>query len=232
MKKLLPFFLTAIAFGTGLHAQKIGTGKELQKNIKYAGLLISYSGTQQDNVKTTFENIIASDEKQSSIKFGAGYFFNSKMAAGLGFNIGTNKINKEVKNTLGPNTITESKTNHFGFSPSIRNYLTLDKNHHFYLYAQTGLVFGREKGTETITTGTKITTTDIKVNNYGISFTPGLLAFIQNGFAFEVNVGVGGINHSVETRKSEDLPDAVTKETNIDLNINILKMNLGISYYF
>lgn len=232
MKKILLLALSNVVFLSLLTAQNIGSGKELKKGTKYGGLLISYSGSQKENVQSTFENIIKSDETQSSFKFGGGYFFGPRMAAGIGFNIGTNKVNKEVKNAFGPNTITDKKTNQFGFSPFIRNYLSLDKNRHFYLYTQTGLVFGRDKGTETATTGDRITKTDVQTNSYGISFTPGLLAFVEKGFAFEVNVGVGGINHSKETRKTAGEPDAIIKQTDVDLNINILKMNLGISYYF
>ncbi len=230
MKPFVTILFAILVFNS--YSQEKSDGTILLKKMKYAGLLVSYSKTEKLNSKSIIENVVSSYQKSSSIKFGGGYLINNKMAIGLGLSTGTNLINKEVKNTFGANTITDSKTTHWGFSPFIRNFMSLDKGHHFYIYTQTGLVFGFDNGTEISTTGTSSTNTSIKSNNYGISFTPGLLAFIKDGFAFELNVGVAGINSSKETRKVVGQPDAVVKQTDIDLNIDILKLNIGVSYYF
>lgn len=219
-------------FFSSLIAQKKVKGFEVKKGNAFTGLLLSYSNQKKENSKNSFENIVSSKDNQISIKTGGGYFVKDWLALGLGFNLSRSSTSKETKNATGPNSIENSSSNGFGFTPYLRNYIGLDRNHHFYLYTQTGLVFSMDNGSATLSTGSIETTTDIFKKNYGISFTPGLLAFVEKGFAFEVNVGVGGINYSIEKKKTPGQPEAVIKNTNVDLNINILKLNLGFAYYF
>ncbi|ULQ53197.1 outer membrane beta-barrel protein [Flavihumibacter fluvii] len=207
-------------------------GKVLDKKTAYIGLLLSYTNTTKENTKSTFENIKYAKASESSIKTGGGYFFKKNFAVGLAFSYGAEKENMESINAVGPNTITDQDLQTFAFTPFIRNYFPLSKKNRFYLFTQTGLQFGFGNGEESTSTGNTTVITDIQKNNYGIAFTPGMIFIVEKGFAFEVNVGILGLNYSKETKTTPDQPQAVLKETNFDLNINLLRLNLGISYYF
>jgi hypothetical protein len=146
--------------------------------------------------------------------------------------LGFENIDKELEQTFGPNTFSNSKTNTYGISPFVRNYIALDSKQRFYLFNQTGIILSKSKGDEQSTTGDITVASTISKRTMGISLSPGLLIFVDKGFAFEVNIPIGGINYGMETKTTTNLPDAVIKQSNVDLNINILRMNLGFSYYF
>jgi hypothetical protein len=76
MKEYTFIIANLIALTTPLCAQQINNEVyELSKKKMYTGILISYAGTQKDNVKTTFENVIYSRGDETSIKVGYGYLF-------------------------------------------------------------------------------------------------------------------------------------------------------------
>jgi hypothetical protein len=209
-----------------------GGGKILDKKAAFINLLFSYANTTQENTKTTLENIKYSKASEASINTGGGYFFKKNIALGLGFSYGAEKENMETINNIGPNTFSDQDLKTYTFSPFIRNYLSISKKNILYLFTQTGLQFGIGNGNEITSTGNSTITTDIDKNIYGIAFTPGVVFIVEKGFAFEVNVGILGLNYSKETRTTPNQPEAVLKETNVDLNINLLRLNLGLSYYF
>jgi len=161
-----------------------------------------------------------------------GYFFKKNFAAGFGFSYGAENENMETINNIGPNSFSDQDLKTYTFSPFIRNYLPLGKKNSLYVFTQTGLQFGFGNGKEFTSTGSTAINSDIQKNFYGIAFTPGVVLVVEKGFAFEVNVGVLGFNYSKETKTTANQPQAVLKETNVDLNINLLKLNLGLSYYF
>ncbi len=222
-----------MAFAIGVNGQQIENGGfELSKKTMYTGILMSYTGTQKDNVASTFENVIYSKDNSTSVKIGGGYFILNNFAVGIGLSIGFDNTEKEINNTIGTNTVSKLNSNTFGFTPFVRNYLSLGSKKRFYLFNQTGIIFSKSKGDETSTTGNNTIESTISKNALGISISPGVLIFVDDGFAFEVNIPIGGVNYSKETKSSTNLPDAVIKQSNVDLNINILRMNLGFSYYF
>lgn len=233
MKGKAFIIVNLFAFLSGVYGQQVDKGGfELSKKTMYTGILMSYTGTQKDNVKSSFENVIYSNENETSVKIGGGYFINNNFALGIGLSLGFDNLDKELKNTLGPNTISSLNSHTFGFSPFVRNYISLDSKKRFYLFNQTGILFSKSKGDESSITGKNTIESSISKNALGISLSPGVLIFVDKGFAFEVNIPIGGLTYSKETKSSTNLPDAVIQQANVDLNINILKMNLGFSYYF
>lgn len=207
-------------------------GKVLDKKTAFVALLLSYTNTTEENTKSTIENIKYAKSSETSVQTGGGYFFKNNFAVGVGITYGSEKSNMETINNLGPNTFTNQNLASLTFTPFIRNYFPLTKKNRFYLFTQTGIQFGFGNGNESTSTGSLTINTDIQKNVYGIAFTPGVIMVVNKGFAFEVNVGVLGLNYSKETKTTPGEPQSVLKETNFDLNINLLKLNLGLSYYF
>jgi Protein of unknown function (DUF3575) len=233
MKKIT-ILLTVVFFQLEAYqgfAQSEG-GKALDKKTAFIGLLFSYTNTTKENTKSTLENIKFAKASEASINTGGGYFFKKNFAVGFGFSYGSEIENMETINVIGPNTFTDQDLKTYTFSPFIRNYLSLSKKNSLYVFTQTGLQFGFGNGGESTSTGNTTIDSDIQKNYYGIAFTPGVVLIVQKGFAFEVNVGVLGFNYSKETKTTPNQPQVVLKETNVDLNINLLSLNLGLSYYF
>ncbi|ULQ57598.1 hypothetical protein KJS94_05215 [Flavihumibacter rivuli] len=212
-------------------AQTTG-GMVLEKKTAYVGLLLSYTNSTKEYVEELFQELKYARSVQFSIQTGGGYFIKKNTAIGLGLGIEGESSDQEAINAIGPNTFTNKNIHSYFLSPFIRHYFGLGKANRLYLFTQTGLQFGIGKGDETLTTGTKVTTTDIKKNDYRLAFTPGIILIVEKGFAFELNVGVLGFDYAKETRTTPDEPQTVITETNVDLNINLLRLKLGIAYYF
>ncbi len=45
-------------------------------------------------------------------------------------------------------------------------------------------------------------------------------------------IGVGGIKYTVEKRQQAGAPEGVIKTVDFDFRIDLLKLSLGIAYYF
>lgn len=154
------------------------------------GILVSYANTKKENNKTLLENVKYSDITKFSVSSAGGYFFKKHFSVGLGFDYGAEKENIESINTFGPNTVSDRNVKTYTLIPFIRNYFPLGDQHKFFMFTETGLEFEFGNGSELSSTGSTSTTADIKTNNYGIAFVPGIIFLAEKGFAFEVNVWV------------------------------------------
>jgi len=207
--------------------------KFLDERSAFVNLLFSYSNTKKENSNSLLENVKSSNVTNFSIRTGGGYFFKKYFAGGLGLVYDSEKENAEKINTFGPNTFLDRDLQSYTFTPSIRNYLPIGPNDQFFLFTQTGFELKVANGNESITTGTDSTNADIKKYEYGLSFTPGVILLLKNGFAVEANVGVLGFKHSKETiTPTNGQPQTEVSSTNFNFDINLLKLFLGISYYF
>lgn len=206
--------------------------KPLDAKSAFVAVLISYSDVDKKNSKSLIENVVSSNVTTLSVRSFGGYFLKQNFALGLGFDYTSEQEESENINTFGPNSFVDRDFQTFTFTPFIRNYFPIGVNNRFYLFTQTGLELGFGNGDESNNTGDTNTSATIDRLNYGIAFTPGLIFLVQKGFAFEINVGVLGLNHSKETTTPTNDEESVVKRTNFNFDINLLKLNLGISYYF
>ena len=231
LKFLLVIFALVFLFPTNLTAQTEETNP-LAKSEAFVALLASYSNTKKENSKTLLENVEYSNVTNFSIKAAGGYFIKEYFALGLGAEYSSQKEDSENVNTFGPNSLIDKTLRRYTFSPFIRNYFPIGSQNRFFIFTQTGLEIGWGNGEEVNTTGDNAITSDIEEINYGLAFTPGVTFIVERGFAFEVNVGVLGLKHSKETITPSDDEETVITKTNFNFDINLLSLNLGISYYF
>ena len=64
----------------------------------------------------------------------------------------------------------------------------------------------------------------------GIS--PGITFFAMENFAFEVQLDVLGYELQVRNREINGVEQSRDVRNNVDFNINILSLKLGLAYYF
>ncbi|WP_268036353.1 DUF3575 domain-containing protein [Algoriphagus sp. PAP.12] len=236
MNRFLSFLLLILLsfFSNQAIAQFDEAPKKLEKNTGYVGLLFSYSQNSKENSKVLLDNVKYSKSSSTSVNTGGGYFFKENFAVGMGVTYDSNLSEAESINTFGPNTLSDSEVFSWFFNPFIRNYFPIGQTNQFYIFTQTGLEYGFGNGTETAETGNSKEDYDISERSYGIAFTPGMIFLVKQGFAFELNVGVVGIERTEKKKISSDpdvLPE-IQNSTKANLNINLLQLNLGLSYYF
>ena len=81
-------------------------------------------------------------------------------------------------------------------------------------------------GTGDDLTGTYETNWDV---NVGLA--PGLIMFLNNYSAIEVNVGVLGFNYSHSTAKTDQIYEAQHSNKGANFKINLISITFGVAFY-
>jgi hypothetical protein len=67
---------------------------------------------------------------------------------------------------------------------------------------------------------------------FGIGLSPGITFFAMENFAFEVQINVLGYDVSIKETTKNGTDESRDVRQNVSFNIDILSMDLGLSYYF
>lgn len=125
----------------------------------------------------------------------------------------------------------------------IKNHIPISSNNVFYVTNQTELYYGYKSGPSETYIDDVLERKYTEGHSVGISIRPGILIFLTDNFAFDLNMGILGFSHSQEdvsyeypennpplenNRKS----DARNKSTSLNLKFDLLKLGFGFSYYF
>ena len=79
--------------------------------------------------------------------------------------------------------------------------------------------------------GASVTGTFETTNEFGIGCAPGLVAFINNSIAAEVNIGVLGFNYTHTKQVTDQVYVGYRKASQMNFKINIFSIALGIAFY-
>ena len=100
-----------------------------------------------------------------------------------------------------------------------RNYISLGNSRRFALFAESQLIFEDLTGTFS--------------KNYSLELgvAPGLVAFINNYTAVEVNIGVLGVHYGHTRQVTDQIHIANQSSSSINFRINIFSIGMGIAFY-
>ncbi|MGL5773063.1 MAG: hypothetical protein ACRCX1_09840, partial [Bacteroidales bacterium] len=113
----------------------------------------------------------------------------------------------------------------------LRNYISLGNSRRFALYCETQLQFGKSQSKIVTGSGESLTGTYKTGTDLGIGVTPGMVAFINNFMAVELNVGVMGFNFSKERQVTNQVHVGEQSMSSGNFKINIFSLGLGIAFY-
>ena len=66
----------------------------------------------------------------------------------------------------------------------------------------------------------------------GLAVDPGIIAFLTDHLALELNVGVFGVSHSWSYQLHNQVENGTADSTSAGFMVNFLSMGVGLSYYF
>jgi hypothetical protein len=159
-----------------------------------------------------------------------GKFLREGTSLGATFRYGHDETDLTTDEAVGPDQRLEERTSTAGLAVQSRSYLPLGSPH-FYLYNQTALSAALTWGSvKTTTAGT--VEGDVSGQRYALDLQPGIAVLIVRGFAVEASVNVLGISYETERTEVPGLPDAVRTETKLDFQLDLLKLGIGLTYYF
>lgn len=202
-----------------------------------AGLSFGYSQSNHDSYQFLVLEDIRADQYSVQINPKLLYAFKDDMAVGLKFGYTRSLMKLENADiVLGQDTeygldhIYSLSHNYYG-TVLFRNYFSLGRTRRFGFFSEVQLQLGG--GQSKLTQGRGESLTGNYETNFqaGVGVMPGLVVFLSNYSAIEVNIGVLGFNY----RKTKSIKDQVyvshRKSQSANFRINLFSIQFGASFY-
>lgn len=197
----------------------------------------SYSAHRNDNFTLLLVDGIDSKGYTVHVTPTIAYAFKQNMAAGLRFKYGRSLLRVEDANlTIGGDGGTEIVVNDFYAlshsyigSAVMRQFIPLGHAKRFALFADIELEgggFQSKFANDVPVKGTYSTGYTM-----GLGITPGIVAFATNDVAFEVSVGMLGVNYTHTDQVHNQVYTGSVDASNLNFKVNLLTIGLGVSIY-
>ncbi len=240
IKSILPLLLLILGAGA-VQAQEFDRGIVLNtfvpKGQWVVGGSISYSEYSNDNYQfLVIENI---DGSGYTFKASPMFCYIVKDNLGLGgrfaYERSLTRLNSSTI-TLG-NDLNFNMNDLYSLSHSysgmaiMRNYISLGNSTRFGLFNEVQLNFGGSQSKLVNGRGDALTGTYEQAFNFNIGVAPGLMAFINDYTAIEVNVGVLGFTYSHVNQTTDQVYTGSRTQNVANFKVNIFSLGLGIAFY-
>ncbi len=197
----------------------------------------SYSAHENDNYTLLVVDGIDSKGYTVNVTPALLYAFKENMAAGVKFKYGRSLLRIDDANlTIGGDSGTEIVVNDFySLSHSyigavvLRRYIPLGAAKRFALFADIELEGGGFQSK--FANDVPVKGTFSKGYTMGLGITPGIVAFATNDVAFEVSVGMLGVNYTHTDQVHNQVYTGTVDASNLNFKINLLTIGLGVSIY-
>jgi hypothetical protein len=202
-----------------------------KKGNFYTGLAFSVADNKMTNTDYLVQQVVDGERLNFDVLVKAGYYTGNYGMALINVQYFQNKFEGMVfrdPDTLQSNSITRG----FAVTPSFRSSVPLTPNERLSFFTEIGLTFGNSF---TLRRNTK--NLDEIEKNYGndfkfrIGLSPGVTFFAMENFAFEVQLDVIGYDLNVSKQRVNNGPESKEIRQNVDFNINLLSLKLGLAYY-
>jgi hypothetical protein len=139
---------------------------------------------------------------------------------------------------LGINDFYYNKNSYMG-SVAARYYIPFGNSRRFAMFAElrgTGgyaqsETFNYSQGEDASGVSTDKLGTYQDIYKFNIGVIPGLTAFFTNNVALEVSVGLIGLDYQKVVQNTNQVDFSVTESSSANFKVNLLAINLGLSFY-
>lgn len=199
----------------------------------YVGFAFSLQDRKLQNQARIFDKVLDGQDLNYDLTFRGGYLLNDYFMVGGNFIYSREKF---VGTTIQEgDTIQKESIKSIGsIVPSIKTYFPLTKNNRLSFFNELGVGFGFGN---TVTRDTKNldeinkSYTDVFTFTAGIS--PGITFFAIENFAFEIQLNnLIGYELQVSNKITNETEESKVTTHNVNFNIDLLSLNLGLAYYF
>ena len=219
-------------------------GKRLVKGTWLLGGTLSAKSNSLSDIDLLVLDVEKFDQRAFNMRLEGAYFFKENLSAGLGLQFGEDKVDL-VANLLN-NSYKRDIRNYnrsYGALGFIKNHIPVSSNNVFYVTNQTELFYGYNSGPSETYINDILERQYAVKHSVGLTIRPGILVFLTDNFAFDLNMGVLGFSHSSQNVSYSYPPNnqptennrkesAKNKSTNLNLKFDLLKIGFGFSYYY
>lgn len=206
--------------------------KPFAKKTWYLGAAFSLRHTMQSNTTGLIQDVIDGKTGNYSINLKGGYYTGDYTMIGLSLGYYQSDFTGTVfqdPDTIQSNSITRG----YSFTPNLRASIPLTASERLSFFIDIGLQFGMSNTLEQdVKYVDQYTRTYSDQYSLGIGFSPGLTFFAMENFAFEVQLNVFGYKITVTDTDTEGLEPGQEVDQQLNFNISLLTLELGLAYYF
>ena len=243
VKKILAILVLAvISAGSGASAQvEFKRGLEqisfIPKGQWITGVSVSFSLSNQDNYQFFIVEDMSGDAYTFKVSPMLMYCFKDNLCAGGKMSYTRTRTRLDQARMVIDSETDYSVDNLYQISHNysamacFRNYISLGRSHRFGFFNEVQLQLGGGESKIINGRGNDLTGTFDKSWNMNIGLAPGMVMFLNNYSAIEVNVGVLGFNYSHTTSKTDQVYLASRESKQANFKINLFSITFGVAFY-
>lgn len=239
--RIIAAILTVIA-GLTLNAQEpFRRGLEqhsfIPKGQWIAGVSVNYSqSTQKDYQFLIIENLNG-DTYSFKVSPMLMYCFKDNLVAGGRFAYSRSltrldnasvKIDSETSYDI--DNLYSLSHKYYGMA-AFRNYISFGNNKRFGMFNEVQVQFGGGESKLCNGSGTELTGTFERSYSLDIGLAPGMIMFLNNYSAIEVNVGVLGFSYDHTKSTTDQIYVAHRNSQSANFKINLFSITFGVAFY-
>lgn len=201
------------------------------------GISVSYSQSNQDKYQFLIIENLNGDTYTFKVSPMLMFSFKDNLAAGGRF--GYSRQRTRLKSA---DVVLDSETEYnveylysishtFYGTAAFRSYLSLGKSTRFGLFNEVQLQLGGGQSKLCSGTGEDFTGTYAQNFNASIGLAPGIVVFLNNYSALEVNVGVLGFNYTHSKYTTDQIYIANMNTKSANFKVNLFSITFGVTFY-
>ncbi len=203
------------------------------KGRSFNAITFSLSQRSAENENQLLRQVLDQERYDFEVVYSGGTAIKDNFLIGLSLGYGERKEDIVFLDQDNVELNTKSLERGLSIAPNMRNYIPIGTGQlQIIVQTELGVTFG-ESLERTYSTNS-VDKVEGSFIDLSLGVSPGLALFFTRNWALETRVNVAGLEMKFEESTSNNDFQNTTKiqETNIDLRLNLLQLNLGVSYYF
>ena len=241
--KLFCMMLAAMIFGVlhGNAQEQFTRGIEQISFIPpgqwIGGVSVNYSQSSQDNYQFLIIENLSGDAYTFKVSPMLMFAFKNNLAAGGRFSYSRTKTKLDRADIVLDSETSYGVENFYSISHTyagtgaFRQYLSLGNSTRFGLFNEVQLQVGGGQSKICNGAGEDFSGTYSRHLNLNVGLAPGVVVFLNNYSALEVNVGVLGFNYTHNHLITDQIYVANMKTSSANFKINLFSITFGVSFY-
>ena len=201
------------------------------------GVSVNYAHSNQDKYQFLIIENLSGDAYEFKVSPMLLYAFQDNLAAGGKFGFQRSRIHLDEGSVkLSEDTHYDADnlyqvSNNYYTTAVFRNYISFGRNKRFGMFNEVQLELGG--GQSKLTDGRGDNITGNFENNFSlnIGLTPGLIMFLNNYSAIEVNIGVLGFGYRHTKTTTDQVYISNRKSKHANFKINLFSVSFGVAFY-
>ena len=197
-----------------------------------AGGTLSFSTHLNSDYKFLIVEGIDSDGYTLKVSPIVGYAVTNNMAVGMRFAYSRSHLNvtdASLSITTLDNATYNSLKHSYNVAAFWRQYIPLGQNKRFALFTEVQLAMGGAQSK--LVAGQPLHGVYARSFDVSLGVNPGVVAFITNNMALELNIGVLGLSYSNTQQTQNQVVSGSSSSSMMNFSINIFSIGLGVAFY-